>query len=131
MDVYRQAAAIVQQVGKGQGTAKALCLQKQVQKKKQTYAVVCETMRNLERIKKVLKDAEFFEHFPQLLKTESMEVGSLDHHQHQKQQSKVRFDPKFLIYCMTYDHLYGKGINTRQHPAVKALMDSKDVLFNA
>jgi putative methyltransferase len=135
MDVYRQAAAIVEQVGRGQGTAKALCLQKQVQKKKQTYAVVCETMRNLDRIKKVLKDSEFFEHFPQLLQLHIVDTqekqNSLDHHQHQKQQQKVRFDPKFLIYCMTYDHLYGKGINTRQHPAVKALMESKDFLFKA
>lgn len=129
MDVYRQAAAIVEQVGKGQGTAKSLCLQKQVQKKKQTYAVVCETTRNLERIKKVLADAQFFEYYPHLAKMDGMEQGSLDQHQHQKQQAKVRFDPKFLIYCMTYDHLYGKGINTRQHPAVKALMESKDALF--
>ena len=45
MDVYRQAADVVQKVREGNGTCKALCLEKQMQKKRQTYAVACETLR--------------------------------------------------------------------------------------
>lgn len=145
MDVYRQAAGIVEKVSRGNGTAKALCLQKQMQKKKQTYAVVCETLRNLDRIKQVLEDAEFFEYYPALAaevsapaaaETITTEDGTempknVPDNRAFKQQSMFKFNPKFLIYCMAYDHLYGKGINTRQHPAVQALQESKDFLFQA
>lgn len=48
MDVYRQASEIVSLVRQGHGTAKALSLRKDMQKKKQTYAVVCETLRHYE-----------------------------------------------------------------------------------
>ena len=103
MDVYRQAAHIVEKVHQGTGTAKALCLQKQTQKKRQTFAVVCETVRHLERIQRLLDDTHFFRQFP--------ELGKTSHE-------------KYIVYSMCYDAVYGRGVNTRQHPAAISLMQT-------
>jgi putative methyltransferase len=105
MDVYRQAAAIVEQVRQRQGTAKNLCLEKQVQKKKATYAVVCEALRYYPLLEDVLQRSQFFRFYP-----------------------KVDFS---LAIVLCYDALLGKGIKSRQDPACSAIQDSLSYLQSA
>lgn len=105
MDVYRQAADIVKIVREGNGTAKALCLRKDMQKKKQTYAVVCETLRHYELLEDVLENAEFFKYFPQANREFAM--------------------------CMTYDVVLGKGVNTHNDSTARAVTQSSSYLREA
>ncbi|KAG5474418.1 hypothetical protein LSCM1_03200 [Leishmania martiniquensis] len=105
MDVYRQAAEIVRIVREGNGTAKALCLRKDVQKKKQTYAVVCETLRHYELLADVLEVAEFLKYYP-----------------HANQD---------LAMCMTYDVVLGKGVNTHNDSTARAVTQSASYLRDA
>lgn len=115
MDVYRQAAGIIGRVMDGTGTAKSLCLEKSVQKKKQTYAVVCETIRHLPLIEAMLTKAQFFEYFPSLL------------------EDKATPYPRYLVCAMTYDAVIGRmgKINSRQHPACEAIVTSQPYLYDA
>ncbi|KAG5475091.1 hypothetical protein CUR178_04541 [Leishmania enriettii] len=105
MDVYRQAAEIVRIVREGNGTAKALCLRKDVQKKKQTYAVVCETLRHYELLTDVLEVAEFFKYYP--------------HANHE------------FAMCMAYDVVLGKGVNTHNDSTARAVTQSASYLREA
>ncbi|EPY22919.1 methyltransferase [Strigomonas culicis] len=105
MDVYRQAADVIKAVRAGEGTAKALCLRKEMQKKKQTYAVVCETLRHYELLEDLLKTAAFFEYYPQ---------ASRD-----------------LSLCMAYDAVIGKGVNTKNDTTARAVADSVKYLRDA
>ncbi|KAG5500503.1 hypothetical protein JKF63_03597 [Porcisia hertigi] len=105
MDVYRQAAEIISIVREGNGTAKALCLRKEVQKKKQTYAVVCETLRHYELLKDVLEVAEFFKYYPQANQNFAM--------------------------CMAYDVVLGKGVNTHNDSTARAVTQSASYLREA
>lgn len=105
MDVYRQAAEIVGIVREGNGTAKALCLRKDMQKKKQTYAVVCETLRHYELLEDVLEVAEFFQYYPQA-------------------------NHEFAM-CMAYDVVLGKGVNTHNDSTARAVMQSAPYLREA
>ncbi|ESL11696.1 hypothetical protein TRSC58_00547 [Trypanosoma rangeli SC58] len=102
MDVYRQASDIVRAVREGNGTAKALCLRKEMQKKKQTYAVVCETLRHYDLLQDVLDQAEFFKYYP-------------------------RANKEFAI-CMTYDVVLGKGLNTNRDTTAQAIQKSAPYL---
>lgn len=97
MDVYRQAAAFIRKVREGKGTAKSLCLSKTVQKKKQTYAVVCETLKNEPLLKAVLDESKFFTDYPNL-------VNKMD-----------------LILVLTYDTVLGLGVKTRQSREAQAI----------
>ncbi|CAJ1990329.1 NOL1/NOP2/sun family [Leishmania donovani] len=105
MDVYRQAAEIVGIVREGNGTAKALCLRKDMQKKKQTYAVVCETLRHYELLEDVLEVAEFFKYYPQA-------------------------NHEFAM-CMAYDVVLGKGVNTHNDSTARAVTQSASYLREA
>lgn len=105
MDVYRQAAEIVGIVREGNGTAKALCLRKEMQKKKQTYAVVCETLRHYELLEDVLEVAEFFKYYPQANHDFAM--------------------------CMAYDVVLGKGVNTNNDSTARAVAQSASFLREA
>ncbi|CAG9577284.1 conserved hypothetical protein [Leishmania major strain Friedlin] len=105
MDVYRQAAEIVGIVREGNGTAKALCLRKDMQKKKQTYAVVCETLRHYELLEDVLEVAEFFKYYPQA-------------------------NHEFAM-CMAYDVVLGKGVNTHNDSTARAVSHSASYLREA
>lgn len=105
MDVYRQAAEIVNLVKKGNGTAKALCLRKEVQKKKQTYAVVCETLRYYELLKDVLDMAEFFKYYPRANRS--------------------------LAMVLCYDQVVGKGVNTNNDTTARAIRESSAFLREA
>ncbi|KPA85287.1 hypothetical protein ABB37_01628 [Leptomonas pyrrhocoris] len=105
MDVYRQAAEIIKIVREGNGTAKALCLRKEMQKKKQTYAVVCETLRHYELLEDVLENAEFFKYYPQA-------------------------NREFAL-CMAYDVVLGKGVNTNNDSTARAVTQSASFLREA
>jgi 25S rRNA (cytosine2278-C5)-methyltransferase len=105
MDVYRQASRIVQAVREGKGTAKGLCLEKQVQKKKQTYAVVCETLRYWDALYAMLEKSEFLENYPNA-------------------------DPD-LAMVMAYDQVVGKGVNTRQDATAVAVFNNGAMLTKA
>ncbi|EKF38445.1 hypothetical protein MOQ_001347 [Trypanosoma cruzi marinkellei] len=105
MDVYRQASEIVCAVREGNGTAKALCLRKEMQKKKQTYAVVCETLRHYDLLQDVLDQAEFFKYYP-------------------------RANKGFAI-CMAYDVVLGKGLNTNRDTTAQAIKKSAPYLREA
>lgn len=105
MDVYRQAAEIVSIVRDGNGTAKALCLRKEMQKKKQTYAVVCETLRHYELLEDVLEVAEFFKYYPNA-------------------------NRDFAI-CMAYDVVLGKGVSTNNDTTARAITQSSSYLREA
>ncbi|GET90097.1 hypothetical protein, conserved [Leishmania tarentolae] len=105
MDVYRQAAEIISIVREGNGTAKALCLRKDMQKKKQTYAVVCETLRHYELLEDVLEVAEFFKYYPQANHGFAM--------------------------CMAYDVVLGKGVNTHNDSTARAVTQSASYLREA
>eukprot|EP00796_Vickermania_ingenoplastis_P008251 gene8251-5772_t len=105
MDVYRQAAEIVELVRKGTGTAKALCLRKEMQKKKQTYAVVCETLRHYELLQDVLEAAEFFKYYPRASRS--------------------------LAMVMAYDQVVGKGVNTSNDTTARAIQESSAYLREA
>ena len=107
MDVYRQAAEVIDKVKMSQGTAKALCLEKHMQKKRQTYAVVCETLRHWELLQDVLHTAQFFDYFPHLLRL-----------------------PSGLALCtaLAYDICVGRGISTRQHEAARAVTESAEYI---
>ncbi|RNF27512.1 putative RNA methyltransferase [Trypanosoma conorhini] len=105
MDVYRQASEIVRAVREGNGTAKALCLRKEMQKKKQTYAVVCETLRHHDLLQDVLDQAEFFKYYP-------------------------RANKGFAI-CMAYDVVLGKGLNTNRDTTAQAIQKSAPYLREA
>ncbi|CAJ1030078.1 putative 16S rRNA methyltransferase RsmB/F [Leishmania utingensis] len=105
MDVYRQAAEIVGVVRAGNGTAKALCLRKAMQKKRQTYAVVCETLRHYELLEDVLEVAEFFKYYPQA-------------------------NHEFAM-CMAYDVVLGKGVNTHNDSTARAITQSASYLREA
>ncbi|KAG8342135.1 hypothetical protein TRVL_07036 [Trypanosoma vivax] len=105
MDVYRQASEIVRAVRAGNGTAKALCLRKEMQKKKQTYAVVCETLRHYELLQDVLAQAEFFEYYP-------------------------RANRDFAV-CMAYDVVLGRGVNTNRDSTAQAIQKSAPYLREA
>ncbi|KPI89461.1 hypothetical protein ABL78_1425 [Leptomonas seymouri] len=105
MDVYRQAAEVIKIVREGNGTAKALCLRKEMQKKKQTYAVVCETLRHYELLEDVLENAEFFKYYPQA-------------------------NREFAL-CMTYDVVLGKGVNTNNDTTARAVTQSASYLREA
>jgi putative methyltransferase len=105
MDVYRQAADVVTKVREGNGTAKALCLEKSMQKKKQTYAVVCETLRRYAAIEKILEQAQFFHFYPLV--------------------------DKHLAMVLTYDMCFGMGVRTKQHQAAVAIHESQQYLQQA
>lgn len=105
MDVYRQAADIIRIVHEGNGTAKALCLRKEMQKKKQTYAVVCETLRHYELLEDVLEVAEFFKYYPNANK-------------------------EFAL-CMAYDVVLGKGVHTNSDTTARAVTASASYLREA
>ncbi|RHW68274.1 NOL1/NOP2/sun family [Trypanosoma brucei equiperdum] len=105
MDVYRQASEIVRAVREGTGTAKALCLRKEMQKKRQTYAVVCETLRHYDLLQDVLEQAEFFQYYP-------------------------RANRDFAI-CMAYDAVLGKGVNTNRDTTAQAIQKSVSYLQEA
>ena len=105
MDVYRQAAEIVQLVRDGHGTAKALCLRKEMQKKKQTYAVVCETLRHYDLLADVLRNAEFFQYYPRTSR------------------------PLAMVLC--FDAVIGKGIRTRNDSTAIAIQESQSYLQTA
>ena len=103
--MYRQASEIVRMVQDRAGTAKALCLRKEMQKKKQTYAVVCETLRHYELLEDVLQQSEFFEYYP-----------------------RVNRD---LAMVLAYDEVIGKGINTRADTTAQAISKSGPYLREA
>lgn len=105
MDVYRQAAEIVDLVRKGTGTAKALCLRKDMQKKRQTYAVVCETLRYYEVLQDVLEAAEFFKYYPRASRS--------------------------LAMVMAYDQVIGKGVNTNNDSTARGIRESSAYLREA
>jgi putative methyltransferase len=105
MDVYRQAAVVVDKVKNGLGTAKAMCLEKSMQKKKQTYAVACETLRRFDAIEKILQHAQFFQYYPLV--------------------------DKYLAMVLTYDTCFGMGVRTKQHQAALAIHDSAGFLRQA
>lgn len=105
MDVYRQAAEVIGIVRKGSGTAKALCLRKEMQKKRQTYAVVCETLRHYELLEDVLAVAEFFKYYPNA-------------------------NREFAL-CMAYDVVLGKGVNTKLDSTARAVQESASYLREA
>ncbi|CCW62319.1 unnamed protein product [Phytomonas sp. EM1] len=105
MDVYRQAVDIIKMLRAGKGTAKALCLCKQVQKKKQTYAVVCETLRHYELLEDVLAVSEFFKYYPNANRE--------------------------LALCMVYDTVLGKGVNTKTDSTARAIQSSASYLREA
>ncbi|KAK7194776.1 NOL1/NOP2/sun family [Novymonas esmeraldas] len=105
MDVYRQASEIIGIVREGNGTAKALCLRKDMQKKKQTYAVVCETLRHYELLEDVLEVAEFFKYYPNANRNFAM--------------------------CMAYDVVLGKGVNTHNDTTARAVTQSASYLREA
>ena len=102
MDVYRQSAAIVKQIKEGHGTAKSLCLESQVQKKRATYAVVCESLRYFAVLEEVLKEAQFFEYFPD-----------------------VEF---YLALVLCFDAVVGRGVCSRRDPAAVAMHESSRFL---
>ena len=105
MDVYRQAAEIVDKVKSGKGTAKNLCLQKEMQKKRQTYAVVCETLRHYELLEAVLEQAEYFKFYPT--------------HDHS------------LAMVLCFDTVVGKGVRTKQDKVAVGIADSTKFLQSA
>jgi 25S rRNA (cytosine2278-C5)-methyltransferase len=105
MDVYRQASEIVRIVRDGRGTAKALCLRKEMQKKKQTYAVVCETLRHYELLEDVLNQSEFYDFYP-----------------HAK---------KDVAICLAYDCVIGRGINTNSDSTALAVQKCAPYLREA
>ncbi len=105
MDVYRQAAEIVRIVREGRGTAKTLCLRKEMQKKKQTYAVVCETLRHYELLEDVLKQSEFFSFYPH-----------------------ARLETSLVL---AYDIVIGRGVNTYNDTTAKAIQNSASFLREA
>ncbi|CCW68654.1 unnamed protein product [Phytomonas sp. Hart1] len=105
MDVYRQAVEIISIVRNGNGTAKALCLCKEIQKKRQTYAVVCETLRHYELLEDVLAVSEFFKYYPNANRE--------------------------LALCMAYDTVLGKGVNTKRDSTATAIQSSASYLREA
>jgi putative methyltransferase len=105
MDVYKQAADVVRKIRAGKGTAKALCLAKEMQKKKQTYAVVCETLRRYNTINAVLDAVEFFQYYPSV--------------------------ERDLAIVLSYDICFGRGIKTKQHEAAVAVTESAELLREA
>jgi putative methyltransferase len=105
MDVYRQASEIVRMVRDRSGTAKALCLRKEMQKKKQTYAVVCETLRHYELLEDVLQQSEFFEYYPRANRD--------------------------LAMVLAFDEVIGKGINTKADSTAQAISQSGSFLREA
>lgn len=105
MDVYRQAAEIVDLVRKGSGTAKALCLRKEVQKKRQTYAVVCETLRYYDVLTDVLEISEFFKYYPHTSRS--------------------------LAMVLSYDQVIGKGVNTKNDTTARAIVEASAYLRDA
>eukprot|EP00758_Cryptobia_borreli_P019445 Tbor_TRINITY_DN8491_c0_g1::TRINITY_DN8491_c0_g1_i1::g.5321::m.5321/K15264/NSUN5, WBSCR20, RCM1; 25S rRNA (cytosine2278-C5)-methyltransferase len=105
MDVYTQAAEIVEMVKNGHGTAKSLCLRKEMQKKRQTYAVVCETLRHYELLEDVLDNAEFFKYYP-------------------------NYD-RNLTLVLTYDTVVGKGVKTKQNKVAVAIHECEQYLKTA
>lgn len=105
MDVYRQAAEIVKIVREGRGTAKALCLRKEMQKKRQTYAVVCETMRYFEVLEDVLRQAQFYDFYPRANRD--------------------------LAMVLCYDTVVGKGVKTRADSTAIAIEKSAPYLREA
>ena len=105
MDVYRQAAEVVGLVIDGKGTAKALCLRKEMQKKRQTYAVVCETIRHYHLLQDVLDKAEYFKFYPK--------------------------HDKSLALVLCFDAVIGKGIRTRQHQVAIGIVESAEFLKKA
>jgi putative methyltransferase len=105
MDVYRQAAEVVGKVRGGKGTAKNLCLQKEMQKKRQTYAVVCETLRHYEVLEAVLEQAEYFKFYP-------------------------NHDPS-LAMVLCYDTVVGSGVRTKQDKVAVAITESATYLQSA
>jgi putative methyltransferase len=105
MDVYRQASEIVRMVRERVGTAKALCLRKEMQKKKQTYAVVCETLRHYELLEDVLQQSEFFQYYPRANRD--------------------------LAMVLAFDEVIGKGINTKADTTARAISQSGSYLREA
>lgn len=105
MDVYRQASEIVGLVLNGKGTAKALCLRKEMQKKRQTYAVVCESIRHYHLLLDVLDKAQYFQYYPK--------------------------HDKNLAVVLAYDVVIGKGIKTKQNDVAVKIVESEKYLKNA
>eukprot|EP00760_Papus_ankaliazontas_P035766 PhM_4_TR8012/c0_g1_i1/m.45134/K15264/NSUN5, WBSCR20, RCM1; 25S rRNA (cytosine2278-C5)-methyltransferase len=95
MDVYCQAAVILSKVLAGHGSATNLCLQKDVEKKKQTFAVVCEAGKNAEFLDAVIDQAE--------LEKYSQETHDM---------SGLAVPCRDLLRVMLYDFLIGKGMPT-------------------
>jgi putative methyltransferase len=88
-----------------EGTAKALCLRKEMEKKKQTYAVVCETLRHYELLEAVLLQSEFFQYYPQ---------ASRD-----------------LAMVLAYDEVLGKRVKTKTDATARAISQSGPYLREA
>lgn len=127
MDVYAQAAGILRAVHGRNGTAKGLCLQSAVQKKKQTYAVVCETFRRLKLIDAILNKVSFYSYFPSL---DSDELASWWKPDGSAWKEKIHapqatmYSTKDLVRVLAYDAIFGVGVKTRKHPACVAVNDS-------
>eukprot|EP01063_Lacrimia_lanifica_P009641 TRINITY_DN1657_c0_g2_i1.p2 TRINITY_DN1657_c0_g2~~TRINITY_DN1657_c0_g2_i1.p2 ORF type:complete len:631 (+),score=329.93 TRINITY_DN1657_c0_g2_i1:58-1950(+) len=64
MDVYQQAARAMQASEEGKGQLKQLCLQKEVQKKRATYAVAAEAAKHVKVVDGLLKESGFYEANP-------------------------------------------------------------------
>eukprot|EP00659_Diplonema_papillatum_P000122 gene122-186_t len=64
MDIYMQAARAMQGAIDGKGQLKRLCLQKDVQKKRATYAVAAETTKAMKVLDEILKTSGFYESNP-------------------------------------------------------------------
>eukprot|EP00744_Colponema_vietnamica_P008823 GILI01012576.1.p1 GENE.GILI01012576.1~~GILI01012576.1.p1 ORF type:complete len:582 (-),score=172.06 GILI01012576.1:84-1829(-) len=105
MDVYRQASEVVGLVLGGQGTAKSLCLRKEMQKKRQTYAVVCESIRHYHLLLDVLDKAQYFQFYPK--------------------------HDKNLAVVLAYDAVIGKGIRTKQNQVAVGIVESTEYLKKA
>eukprot|EP01064_Diplonema_japonicum_P017812 TRINITY_DN2616_c0_g1_i1.p1 TRINITY_DN2616_c0_g1~~TRINITY_DN2616_c0_g1_i1.p1 ORF type:complete len:548 (+),score=186.54 TRINITY_DN2616_c0_g1_i1:205-1848(+) len=60
MDIYMQAARAIQGSLDGKGQLKRLCLQKDVQKKRATYAVAAETSKHMPILDEILKVSGFY-----------------------------------------------------------------------
>ncbi|KNH09425.1 hypothetical protein XU18_0110 [Perkinsela sp. CCAP 1560/4] len=99
MDVYEQAGRIVHSCLTFKGSAKSLCLKKEIQKKKQTYAIVCSTLCHIKIIDAVIESLQILE--------------QISEHIHQRNKNYF----KSLIRVFAYECIFGKGLKVNSGPA--------------
>ena len=96
MEVYDQAGCIVHAYLNYEGSLRSLCLQRDVQRKKQTYALACETVRNLQLLDAVIQ-ASGLHNYRTIFKRKILYGSS-------------------LLRVVAYELLMGKGLRSLPEP---------------